>query len=146
MLGHVMEWFYAGLGGISQAEHSSAFKEIIFEPQLVSGLNEVKTSFNSPYGLIRSEWNRKGSTFHIEVEIPHNTTATLFLPTSERKSVKVNGKAPDKWIVCDQNKPENIGLKLGSGVFQVKSGIESEALISTRRIFPLMVLGNSLTN
>jgi alpha-L-rhamnosidase len=128
MLGHVMEWFYAGLGGIGQAEHSSAFKEIIFQPQLAGDLNEVKTSFHSPYGLIRSEWKRKGSAFHIEVEIPHNTTATLFLPTGDRNTVKVNGKTPDEWTEGEQNKREDVRLKLGSGIYLVESGIDLQEL------------------
>jgi hypothetical protein len=92
MLGHVMEWFYAGLGGIGQTENSTAYKKIVFEPQIAGDLTFVKTSFKSPYGLIRSEWERDGADFKIEVEIPHNTTATLILPTGDMESVKVNGE------------------------------------------------------
>ncbi len=126
MLGHVMEWFYAGLGGIGQAEHSGAYKEIIIQPQLAGDLNEVNTSFNSPYGLIRSEWKKQGSVFQIEVEIPHNTTATLVLPTTRRNTVKVNGNIPEQWISDDKDELENVILKLGSGIYRVQSGIEQQ--------------------
>lgn len=124
MLGHVMEWFYAGLGGIGQAKQSAAYKEIILKPQLAGDLNYVKTRFHSPYGLIRSEWEKKGSVFQIEVEIPHNTKATLFLPTDDWNTVKVNGNAPDKWITHDHESQDNVTLKLGSGVYQVQSAVD----------------------
>ncbi|PIE87998.1 MAG: alpha-L-rhamnosidase [Bacteroidetes bacterium] len=129
MLGHVMEWFYAGLGGIGQAKHSSAYKEIIIQPQLAGDLEEVKTSFQSPYGLLRSEWKKKGSGFEIEVEIPHNTRATLVLPTKDRNTVKVNGDAPDKELADGKNKDENVRLHLGSGVYLIQSGIDLPALV-----------------
>jgi alpha-L-rhamnosidase len=124
MLGHVMEWFYAGLGGIGQAEQSNGYKEIIIEPQLAGDLKFVKISFHSPYGLIRSEWEKKDSTFQIEVEIPHNTKATLLLPTSEVETVKIDGKAPDKWIADDKKQEGKISLKLGSGIYLIQSGID----------------------
>lgn len=124
MLGHVMEWFYAGLGGIGQTEQSNAWKEMIIQPQLAGDLNFVKTSFRSPYGLIRSEWEKLGSVFQIEVEIPHNTTATLAVPARKEKGIKINGKAAGRWIAADQKEEGKVILKLGSGIYQVKSDIE----------------------
>lgn len=55
MLGHLMEWFYKGLGGIRQDENSVAYKQIIIKPTIVGDLTNVKTSYNSPYGVIKSE-------------------------------------------------------------------------------------------
>src|SRR5665648_1206973 len=47
MLGHIMEWFYTGLGGISQQEKSVAFKEILIKPEMVGDISFANTSFNS---------------------------------------------------------------------------------------------------
>jgi len=124
MLGHVMEWFYAGLGGIGQAVNSTAYKEIEIEPQITGDLTFAKTTFESPYGLIRSDWEKAGSNLQIEIEIPHNTTATLFLPTENVKTVKINGKAPNKWIADNKSKIKKIKLKLGSGIYVVQSGMD----------------------
>jgi hypothetical protein len=124
MLGHVMEWFYAGLGGISQAETSTAYKEIVIEPQIAGDLTFVKTAFESPYGLIRSEWETKGSNLQVVIEIPHNSTASLFLPTKDVKTVKINGKVPGKWIADNKNEKGKVKLTLGSGVYVIQSGMD----------------------
>jgi hypothetical protein len=119
MLGHVMEWFYAGLGGIGQTENSTAYKKIVIEPQIAGDLTFVKTSFKSPYGLIRSEWERDGADFKIEVEIPHNTTATLILPTGDMESVKVNGEKTNARPMQETAGGNKTGVALGSGVYTV---------------------------
>jgi len=74
--------------------------------------------------LIRSEWEKKDSTFQIEVEIPHNTTTNLLLPTSEVKTVKINGNASDKWIADDKEEQDKVSLKLGSGIYLVQLGVD----------------------
>ncbi len=80
MLGHVMEWFYAGLGGIGQAPASSGYREIEIRPEVPGDLTFVNTSFHSLPGWIHSNWKKAGNQVTFEVEIPHNTKATLFLP------------------------------------------------------------------
>jgi len=121
MLGHVMEWFYAGLGGIGQAANSVGYREIEINPEVAGDLTFVKTGFQSPYGLIRSEWERTGLEFHIEVEIPHNTTATLFLPMGDLSSVTVNGNKPGEEMMLSVSGNKKPGLKLGSGIYKVKA-------------------------
>jgi alpha-L-rhamnosidase len=83
MLGHLMEWFYTALAGISQPDSSIAFKQIVIRPQFVGNITSAKASYASPYGLIRSEWNKKEGVFELEVEIPANTTAKIILPGSD---------------------------------------------------------------
>ncbi len=128
MLGHVMEWFYAGLGGIGQAVNSTAYKEIVIEPQIAGDLTFAKTTFESPYGLIRSEWEMEGSKLQIEIEIPHNTTATLLLPTENVKTVKINGEAPGKRITEIKNEKGKVKIILGSGIYLVESGTDLKEL------------------
>lgn len=125
MLGHVMEWFYAGLGGIGQAENSKAYKEIVIQPQVVADLSFVKSSFKSPYGLIRSEWEQDASGLMLEVEIPHNTTANVILPTNDISTVKLNGEKPKKDNLAQLSESNQIVLKLGSGVYQITTSNNS---------------------
>ena len=61
MLGHVMEWFYAGLGGIGQAPASSGYREIEIRPEIPGDLTFVNTSFHSLPGWIRSNWKKVGN-------------------------------------------------------------------------------------
>jgi alpha-L-rhamnosidase len=80
MLGHIMQWFYEGLAGISQAENSVGYKNIIIRPQIVGDLTHASASFQSPYGEIRSAWKKTGSHFELKATVPANTTAKIYLP------------------------------------------------------------------
>ena len=92
MLGHIMEWFYTGLGGIKQDENSIAFQKIVIRPEIVGDITWVKSSYQSPCGLIRSDWQKTGNVLEMKVEIPANTSATIYLPTSRKSAVTENGK------------------------------------------------------
>ena len=80
MLGHLMEWFYAGLCGIKQASNSVAYKRIEIRPQPVGDIRFATATFHSPYGEIKSEWKIEAGNFELNVTIPANTTATIYLP------------------------------------------------------------------
>lgn len=92
MLGHIMEWFYYGIAGISQAENSVAYKNIIIKPEPVGDLTFARGTFRSPYGLITSEWKKNNGNFELSVSIPANTTAIVYLPAADGAPVYVDGK------------------------------------------------------
>jgi len=80
MLGHLMEWFYAGLCGIKQANNSVAYNKIEIRPQPVGNITNAVARFQSPYGEIKSEWKISNGEFELQVTIPVNTVAEIFLP------------------------------------------------------------------
>ena len=84
MLGHLMEWFYAGLCGIKQAPDGVAYNKIEIRPQPVGDIAYAKASFHSPYGLLRTHWKKTKGNFQLNVTIPGNTTAEIFLPGNTR--------------------------------------------------------------
>jgi alpha-L-rhamnosidase len=122
MLGHLMEWFYAGLAGIGQDENSAAYKNIVIKPQPVGDITDAKASYQSIYGLIRSEWKIQGKLFSLNVEIPANTTGVVYLPTADAASVTETSIAMDK--VKDAQFLRNEGgyllYKVSSGTYQFK--------------------------
>jgi alpha-L-rhamnosidase len=81
MLGHLMEWFYAGLCGIKQSPSSVAFNKIEIRPQPVGDIKQAAASYKSVYGLIKTDWKIEDGMFTLNVTIPPNTTATIFLPS-----------------------------------------------------------------
>jgi len=113
MLGHIMEWFYSGLGGIQQEANSCGFKDIIIRPEIVGDLTWVKTSYLSPFGLIRSEWKKEKNILEMNVEIPANTFATIYLPTNDKNSVTENGQK----ITLVKTADGKFCRKIGSGSY-----------------------------
>ena len=92
MLGHIMEWFYKGLCGIQQEERSAAYKRIVINPSIVGDLTEVKGKYNSPYGIIKSEWIRQDGVLEMNVSIPVNATARIYIPVIDPDTVFERGK------------------------------------------------------
>src|SRR5437016_11669042 len=48
------------------------------------------------FGKIATDWQRNGANFTLQVSIPVNTTAVVYIPTSDPASVTESGKAAEK--------------------------------------------------
>ena len=81
----------AFLAGIAPDDAAPGFKHIIMRPMPVGDLKFVKATHNSPYGKISSEWHRDGNKFDWQIEIPANTTATVYVPATKLENVKAKG-------------------------------------------------------
>ncbi len=86
MLGHLMEWFYSGLGGIYQADNSIGYRNIIIAPKPVGEINWAKCSYNSHSGLIVSDWELEGKAFSLTIEVPRASRAKVIIPADYQDS------------------------------------------------------------
>ena len=76
--GCVFDWIYRTVSGISGAE--PGFEKIRIQPRPDASLSWAKTSYQSPYGVITTDWEQDGESFTLRVEIPCNTRAEVILP------------------------------------------------------------------
>lgn len=79
--GSIGEWMYKKLAGINVIE--AGYKKFYIKPMFIKGITSVSASFDSVYGLIKSEWKCKNEKITVKIEIPANTTALLYLPEKE---------------------------------------------------------------
>jgi len=80
MFGDVSNWFYQNIAGIRPDNSAPGFKHFFIEPRLTKQLDWCNAKYESPYGLIKVNWRKKGGKIFMEVEIPCNTSATVTLP------------------------------------------------------------------
>ncbi len=93
---HVMQigdlgvWMYEYLAGIRTDPEQPGFKHVIVKPYTVGTLTMVKATHRSPYGDITSSWQRTGKRLTMNVTIPPNTAATIYVPgqASETRGLK----------------------------------------------------------
>ena len=78
-------WFHNGLAGIQPDPAAPGFKHFIIRPAVVGDLTWVKSSYRSIHGMIVSNWRREKDVFTLDVTIPANTTATVYVPDEERR-------------------------------------------------------------
>ncbi|MFD2572663.1 family 78 glycoside hydrolase catalytic domain [Spirosoma soli] len=117
MLGHLMEWFYSELGGIQEAPQAIAGKEWVIYPKLVGDIKDVNTSYDSPYGRVGSQWKKAASHIDLTVDVPVNTTATVYVPADNASSVTESGKP-----VAQAKDVQFVRQEKGYAVYKVGSG------------------------
>jgi len=113
LIGDLVVWFYEYLAGIAPA--SPGFKTITMKPLPVGDLTWVKATHLSPYGLIASEWHRQGKQFDWQIEIPANTTATVYVPATKLENVRSQG------VTAVRFESGRAVFELGSGPYHFSS-------------------------
>ena len=117
MLGQINEWFFHDLAGIANDPESAGFKKIMIKPAVVGDLNWVKGKYDSVRGPITTEWKRDAKNFTLDLAIPPNTTATVFLPAQSADEVHESG------IAATQSRGVKfIRMENGNAVFEIASG------------------------
>ncbi|MEO0452928.1 MAG: family 78 glycoside hydrolase catalytic domain [Verrucomicrobiota bacterium] len=84
-------WLYQALGGIQADPAGPGFKTFIIKPDVVGDLTWVKSHHDSPYGRIVSNWKVVDGKLIMEVVIPANTTATIYVPAKNEAAVSIEG-------------------------------------------------------
>lgn len=80
--GAIGEWMVECLAGIQAA--APGYREILLKPRFIQGLTRVQVSRKTPYGALTCGWQCKDGEITVDVAIPVNTTATLWLPEQEK--------------------------------------------------------------
>jgi len=113
MLGHLMEWFYAGLGGIYQETGSVAYKDIVIAPKPVGQIEWVRCSFESPKGIVSTDWKIEDKTFKLDLGVPDGATARVILPGDYFKN---------SCRVMDLTSQKPVEVTITDGSFALASG------------------------
>src|SRR5664280_2954883 len=92
MMGSVSAWFYKYLAGINVDPNAPGFKRFIVRPYPLGDLTFVRSGYASMYGQIRSDWRKEDGAMHLNVTVPVNTTATVYVPAGEKSKVTEGGK------------------------------------------------------
>ena len=119
-------WFYMYLGGIRPDTNNPGFKKFIIKPELKNTLTWVKSSHESMFGTINSDWKKDGKKMQMNITVPANTTAEVYVPTSDSNSITENGKSIDKNqnIKFIRTETDYAVYLIGSGNYKFKSNLK----------------------
>ena len=84
-------WFYQAVGGICPDETVLGYQKVRIQPQIVQGIIWAKTFKETPYGRLAVNWELKGKTMELNVEIPVGVEAEVAIPSGVKK-YKLEGK------------------------------------------------------
>jgi alpha-L-rhamnosidase len=87
-------WFHEGLAGIRPSPAAPGFQHFIIKPGVFArdSVDWVRGSYDSLYGEIRSDWQWKDGKLRLEVVVPVNTTATVYVPATDPSAVTEGGQ------------------------------------------------------
>ncbi len=116
-LGSCGEWLFDTVAGIDLDPAQPGYKHIIVHPQTDGPLSWVLAHHDCLYGRIESSWRRNEKEVAMNVVIPPNTTATIYVPTEDARSVTESGKPTGqaKGVRFMRSEP-------GSAIYEVAAG------------------------
>jgi alpha-L-rhamnosidase len=127
--GAVCEWMFARLAGIDTAD--AGYNHIIIHPRPPSPdsnpdhppISWVRAHYDSIHGRISSSWKQTKDSFQLDVSIPANTTATVYLPASSQTAVTESGNSlstvPGVKLIREDS--DNAILSIESGTYHFVS-------------------------
>jgi len=123
---YIGTWFIEGLAGIKPDPQTPGFKRFVIKPGVVDdpSVKWVKARHDSIYGRITSNWSvDDGGLLTLNVAVPANTTATLYLPTASEKTITESNQplAQAKGVKPIGTQPGSLTLELQPGSYEFKS-------------------------
>ena len=90
---------------------------------VVGDLTWVKGSYQSVSGLISTDWKLRNGVFTLDVLIPANTTASIYIPSRTERNVTESGKQINKTngVKFIKMKKEYAIYEIGSGSYHFES-------------------------
>ena len=140
--GAVAEWMFKTIGGIDT--DGPAYKHILIRPRPDGRLSWAKTSYDSIRGEIATSWKiakarersgwdlsrhlllgggRTYKQLTLDVTIPANTKATVYVPTADAAGITEGGRPvmDAAGVLFVGTEGDNAKFEIGSGTYKFKS-------------------------
>ncbi len=118
--GAIGDFMYRVVSGLDTDPSSPGYKKIIIKPHPGGDFSWVNADLNTYYGLVSSHWKIKGNQLELDVEIPANTSADIYLPTTDVSSVREDGQSimGGQGRSLKKTEGDYQMLEIGSGKYQ----------------------------
>lgn len=116
--GAVGDWMYRSIAGIDTREEGAGYKEIIIKPIPGGNLTSASGSIETYYGKVSSAWKKDGDKLSLDIEIPVNTSATIYIPVKD----KTNKISENGTLISSASDIQTLDEEDGFKVFKVGSG------------------------
>jgi len=126
MFGSVSEWLFSWLAGIQPSPDAVGFDRILIRPQPVGDLTWAKGGVVTIRGEVRSEWRIEKGRFILDVSIPPNTTALVYIPGTDAAVVTEGGRPATEAENVTFLRPDRgaVVFEIGSGRYSFSSKLQ----------------------
>lgn len=148
--GAIGDWLYRVSAGLDTALTGPGYKHITVRPQPGGGLTHVRAALRTPYGLAVSAWQLTKRDFSLQVTVPANARATVYIPASSLDQVTEGGRSLADAAGVSHARVEDgaVVVEVGSGEYAfVSTGFNLEqAMKDVRHIAGRLDLGSALAD
>ncbi len=88
--GSVGQWLFTTVAGIAPAE--PGYKKVVIHPLPGGGITWVNADYSSIRGRIAARWEVLNGKFQLDVTIPPNTQAEVYMPGADKGAVREGGR------------------------------------------------------
>ena len=117
--GAIGDWMYRKMVGIDTYEDGPGYKHISIKPYMGGNFKMAQASLETYYGKLSCSWKIDGNRTLLDITIPPNTNATIFLPGGDDAAMMESDKPisnnPD--IKLDGKEKGYIKMNVGSGIY-----------------------------
>ena len=115
------QWLFSDMAGIDT--DGPAFKKIIIRPRIDDAFSYVKAEYHSIHGKIGVHWQKLENEILLNVTIPANTTAKIYIPRYNVKDLLESGRpaASADGVTFFQGEGDSIVYRVESGQYSFKS-------------------------
>lgn len=115
MFGSISEWYYKSLLGINSK--APGFTKFEIKPQPAGDLTWAKGHYDAVVGRISSEWKIEGTRFILNVTVPANTQAMIYVPSIPKHAILEGGQPAEKSLAL-----KFMEFRDGYAIFEAGSG------------------------
>ncbi|HTQ26659.1 MAG TPA: family 78 glycoside hydrolase catalytic domain, partial [Puia sp.] len=117
--GAIGDWMYRVMAGIDTYEDGVGYKHIRIMPHPGGGFGFASATLQTYYGQVGSSWKIEQNLLHLDIDIPVNTYAEVYIPTENEGAILESGQAigTGKDIQVMGKEGRYQVLKLGSGSY-----------------------------
>jgi alpha-L-rhamnosidase len=117
--GAIGDWMYRAIAGIDTDESGAGYKQIKIKPHIGGNLTFARADLQTYYGKVSSHWKSENGKLQLDVVIPANTKATVYIPAPAVESVKESGRALSlaKALKVKGKEEDYVAVEIGSGSY-----------------------------
>ncbi|MBS1973955.1 MAG: family 78 glycoside hydrolase catalytic domain, partial [Bacteroidetes bacterium] len=117
--GAIGDWMYRVVAGLDTYEDAPGYKHIKIFPHSDSSLTMAAAELQTYYGKVSSNWKTDASGFTLDVDVPANTTATVYLPAASTDDITESGRPliTEKEIEISGTHDSYTEIRIGSGTY-----------------------------
>lgn len=132
--GAIGDWMYRVITGLDTYEDGVGYKHIKIKPHVGGGFTNAAATLQTYYGPVSSGWKIVNDQLLVDIDIPANTKATVYIPAATSNDITEGNVAlTSNGIIATGTEAGYVVLELGSGDYHFATPMNSSVNKSAAR-------------